>query len=198
LQYELLKQVFITFTRAFELAARDPMLDYNPDRADPGERDRDRLLREHPGVYRRQGFYLGTLELIAEAMIKGSHGEARCASFGEFLVDWDDPHSALAGVLVDFDEMFLGFHPVDRPVLWRVLVAQSMLADLVLKSHHKTKDQRLSALLPTVGPELIKDFDWRAQGECDGADEELVAEPLRVVRAYLAEALDEVDRRVSG
>jgi hypothetical protein len=39
-RYEVLKQVLKVFTDSFDLAAREPRLPYDPDRADPGEADR--------------------------------------------------------------------------------------------------------------------------------------------------------------
>jgi hypothetical protein len=196
-QYEVLKQVFKVFTDSFDLAAREPRLSYDPDRADPGEADRDSLLRKQPAVYRRQGFYLGVLEVIAEAMIKEEEGIARCASYGEFLLDWRDRSSKMNQLIEDVDEVFLGFHPRERPVLWRVLIAQSLLADLVVRSQEQeAADKPLSSLLPPVQAAAIAEYDWRPEAERDAIPQDAVVGPLMAVHAYLTDELARLDRRL--
>jgi hypothetical protein len=82
---------------------------------------------------RSTGLLLGTLESIAEALIKERNGLERWVSYGEFLDNMEDPKSRLARVLPDIEEVFSGFHPQERPVLWPVLVAQGLLAGLLLQ-----------------------------------------------------------------
>jgi hypothetical protein len=140
-QYELLKLLFLSFTRDFDLALCAPALAYHPDRAASGEPERDLLLREEPGVYSRQGLFRGNVEVAIDALIRTvGHSAAdsksgaveRCKTFGEFLAEFDEPGSPVSGILPDLDELFAGFHPGRKPVLWRVLVAQVLLYDAFL------------------------------------------------------------------
>jgi hypothetical protein len=206
LHYELLKQVFITFADDFRLTEQDPKLRYEPDEAD--NPSRDRLLLEAPAIYRRQGFYIGTLKLIAEAMIKNDDGGARCASFGEFLVDWDDSSSNLARLLGDFHEVFDEFHPRERPVLWRVLITLSLLGDLLLRSQQvDARSLDLSSLLPPPSSELVEPFDWRSEDESSPdsddreklgvMDDERVMQPFLAAHSHLAKQLTDLDQRVN-
>jgi hypothetical protein len=139
-QYELLKVLFLSFTRDFDLAWREPALQYDPDRADPGSPERERLLRDRPDVYSRQGLYRGTMDIVVEALIRtdgrstnGKGGDVeRCTTLGEFLTEFFEPESPTSAIRTELDELFLGFHPGSRPVLWRVLVAQLLLYDAFL------------------------------------------------------------------
>jgi len=49
-QYELLKVLYLSFTNDFDLARAKPELDYEPDRTDPGEPNREQLLADEPQV----------------------------------------------------------------------------------------------------------------------------------------------------
>jgi hypothetical protein len=71
MQYELLKLLFLGFTDDHELGASDPKLPYDPDRADPGEPDRDSLLAERPDVYGGRG------SISASSRSVGDHRDSR-------------------------------------------------------------------------------------------------------------------------
>jgi hypothetical protein len=139
-QYEILKLLFLSFTRDFDLAGREPVLRYDPDRADPDEPHRVRLLSEEPAVFGRQGLYRGTLDVVVDALIRtvgqtsedGKGGTERCKTFGEFLAEFEAAGSPVDRIRPELDELFVGFHPQRRPVLWRVLVAQALLYDAFL------------------------------------------------------------------
>jgi hypothetical protein len=53
-RYEVLKQVLKVFTDSFDLAAREPRLPYNPDRADPDPGEADRRISSFRDVLRGQ------------------------------------------------------------------------------------------------------------------------------------------------
>jgi hypothetical protein len=176
-QYELIKLLFLSFVRDFELAAREPALAYEPDRADPGRPERDRLLADDPAVYGRQGLYRGTLDVVVDALVSqpapgskdAAGGVERCKTFGEFLAEFDDAGSPVAAIRPELEELFGGFHPRRRPVLWRLLVGQALLYDEFLRARPDPA-------------ELERSFDW-------GGEPEEVATAIRVASAWVGEEL---------
>jgi hypothetical protein len=186
-EYELLKLIFLSFTRDFDLARRDPELPYLPDRADPGERDRDELLRSEPQVYWRQGFYRGIVEMLSEALIApaeqaGRGPGSRCKSMGEFWAELPDPDSSIGRVAGEIDALLRGFHPLRRPVLWRVLVAQHRLYDVFLA----TKRADTGSPVFDLPPETFKTLDWR-RDEGEEVDADAVRAPILAADAYVRE-----------
>jgi hypothetical protein len=197
LQYELLKLLFLVFTDDHDLAAAAPALPYDPDRADPGEPDREKLLAEEPQVYGRQGFYLGMLEVIAERLVVRTETTARCRSFGEFLSDLDDPKSGVAELVPVFQEVFGGFHPLRAPALWRVLMAQYLLYEAFLQTQRWPAENlgTLAGLVDLTVPQDLTPFDWRSSPE--QASDAAIREPLEVACAYLARRLKALDEQMA-
>jgi hypothetical protein len=150
-RYEMLRLIFLSPGEDWDLARHpDEELEYNRNRSDAGERDRETRLRESPQRYAPQGLYRGTIYVVAEALTAvptdspGVSGEplTRCISQGEFDRAWeaagasedsrpgnDQPVAPrpLAPIYDTLVELFGGFHPSRKPVLWRVLVYQYML-----------------------------------------------------------------------
>jgi hypothetical protein len=174
-QYELLKLLFLSLNADFDLAQTPPRaLPYDPDRTDPGARDREHLLGSDPARYARQGLYRGVLDIVVEALIADEEDPPRCLSFGEFLRDWERRDSALFQARGELLALIGGFHPARKPVLWRVLVTQHLLYTLLLR------DRPLGEAVlsqPELGP-----FDWRHQDE---VDDETVREPLLAACHYV-------------
>ena len=195
-QYEVLKQMFATFAGDFSLAKFVYELEYKPDEADHGLPGRDSLLRESPAVYARQGFYWGTLESIAEALIRDRSGTERCVSYGEFLDALEDPTSRLARVLPDIEEVFSEFHPEERPVLWRVLIAQGFLAGLLLRLLESESDAVPVRTLVTATGLETADLDWRTPEEKESASDSVVVDAVEAARQYVLAALGDLDRRI--
>jgi hypothetical protein len=166
-QYELLKLIFLSFTSDFELARHEPKLDYLPDKADPGERGRNKLLRDEPEIYWRQGFYRGIVDMISEALITSAESTtatrsgSRCKSLGEFWSELEDDKSSIGGHSGEVAALIGGFHPQCRPVLWRVLVAQHRLYGAFLQTLHS--EDGSPALLPLSQADF-KELDWRHDG----------------------------------
>jgi hypothetical protein len=196
-RYELLKLIFLSPGEDWELAKQpDEKLEYNRNRADPGERDREARLSESPERYAPQGLYRGTIYVVAEALTtirrdsNGADGDPppRCISQGEFDRAWaaagawkapsaggdrgggpDAPCSSLAAVYDIIVGLFYGFHPSRRPVLWRVLAYQYMLYRALLST---TPD-----FVP-LAPNEEQVLSWRPEGEPQ------TDQSLSVVQAY--------------
>jgi hypothetical protein len=211
-RYELLKLIFLSFCQDWELAlCGDGRLEsYDRNKTDPGEPDRDRLLRESPELHAPQGFYRATVYVIAEALtiapVDGSPGSesmgARCMTFGEFDRAWTvapgsggvpmpagvgdsggaPGQSPLAPIREAIVELFCGFHPMRRPVLWRVLVYQYLLYGTLLRG-----DLRLQPVTDVDKRSL----DWRQPG--DRRDE---LETIGLVEAFASKQLSDLRERL--
>ena len=175
-QYEILKLVFLSFATDFELAKREPKLDYRPDYEAPSESEWMRLLREQPSVHSRQGLFYGMLDLVAEDFIgptsqdeDGAPGVERCKSFGAFLNEFNEQGSDIDRLRPEAESLFGGFHPQRKPVLWRVLVSQALLYDAFLG-------------VDTDIAKLEDVLDWGKPGGDAGED---IATTLRVVSDYV-------------
>jgi hypothetical protein len=205
-QYELLKAIYLSLTTEFALANTKPALDYDPDKADPDQPNCNDLLITSPQTYRRQGLYVGTQEIVLEALTTGDKGQSdslvRLKTFGEFTVELDTVGSPLQLVLPAFDELFKGSHPHICPVLWRVLVSQFLLYEALIQcSSTKGKgglgllnDRVLSIFKLPPSHEEIKELDWRTSVDAHVGDAD-ISSPLVAARLYLVEQLTAVGRR---
>ena len=133
-QYRLLKHIFNSYSWDHGLSREDPTLDYDPDAVRRGNPDRDRMLANSPQRYRRQGLFLGIIDQIADALIATSEGAYHCKSLGTFSLEFDSPRSQLGELTGELNELFEGFHPDLKPVLWRVLVTQYQLFGAFLRT----------------------------------------------------------------
>jgi hypothetical protein len=194
-QYELLKLLFNSFTEDHALARYAPKLTYDPDRVDPGKPKREELLRQSPQIYRRQGLYLGRLDVASEAMIKESSGDdvSRCRTYGEFLTELNDSNSRISGSMPDIVALFKGFHPQEQPALWRILITQVLLYDSLLyvyRSMEGNDHRPVQARMPSK--DQIALLDWRSdRGQ---ATDEKVREPFVVAQAYLRREIARLQR----
>lgn len=185
-KYETLKLIFFSFKNDWDLAESGDgtALVYDRNRTDPGEPDRERLLRDLPHECAPQGLYRVMLYVVAEAFVADdeplsaadpSATTERCITFGEFQREWrraEPERSSLASrslgrltgprrapsamdpVFDDLVELFAGFHPQRKPVLWRVLLAQYLLYGALLSEK--------SEFVP-LNDEEIESFDWRSK-----------------------------------
>lgn len=209
-QYEMLKLVFFSFSKDWDLAEgikAGPELPYDRNKTDPGERGRKKLLKREPERYAPQGLYRGMLDLVAEALVADAAAQTdesddgfrreRCMTFGEFQRSWDraraqqgralrgrraaEPPSPIEAILESMIELFCGFHPSRKPVLWRVLVTQYLLYGAFLNGK-----------LTPLGEEEIQSLDWRTEGDA-GTD---FREPIRVGEAFVERELASVRGRL--
>jgi hypothetical protein len=129
IRYQLLKLYSRSFTDDFEMAALKPSLSYDPN----SERRRE-LRASEPAIYMRQGLVLGDLENICETMIvRNADGRPEVTSFVEF-----EKLLSKAAENEDLQELlgwFLRFSPNTRPVLARILIAQAVMAQLILSTY---------------------------------------------------------------
>jgi len=208
-KYEMLRLIFFSLKNDWDLAGwgdATSKLEYDRNRTDVGEPDRERLLRESPQRHAPQGLYRAMLYVVAEALVVGDDARAaqdgarpaeRCITFGEFQREWEgaepkrtslvrrplvlvsrseQPPSSMEPVFDTLVELMQGFHPRRKPVLWRVLVAHYLLCKALLSEAPE---------LEPLTEEEIADFDWRSPAE-SGEDFRL---SLTVAEGFVGEQL---------
>lgn len=159
-QYEVLKLLYASVSDDFDLG-ETVGLDYHPDDADPGRRDREKLRAEQPAIYWRQGLYRGTMSLVGDAFILKEGEVRRCKTFSEFYVEAQDPQSSIGRVLPELLELVQGFHPARRPVLWLVMVEQLMLYDVLRQCSKLKPNDEVTTLEPPSAGDYVADLRWR-------------------------------------
>lgn len=187
MQYRLLRVLYRSATEDQYLAHRPPQLTYEPDRADPEERGHRSLLASRPEWYVRQGMYRGTMDRVVDAMTVRDRDLDRVMSFSEFLQFKQDGTSPLSGVMPDVKLLLLGFHPLARPVLWRVLVAQKLVYDTLRASRDIDRDgsDDVASLIPAATSDLIATIDWRRSAK--EAEDETIESAYDVAREYIVD-----------
>jgi hypothetical protein len=194
-QYELLRLLYQTFGDDFQLAGLDETK-YDPDKADATEPNWQALRADQPAVFARQGFYVGTLEMLVEGLIATS-GPPRCKTFGEFSADFERDDRNGTEFTSNLQEVFEGFHPKRKPILWRVLIAQVALYDAFINA--QTPDSSVQVLLNKSAsgfgtPDQVKLFDWRSPTQ--PADEQEAVGVFPVVRKYLDHKRRDLENRL--
>ena len=195
-QYLLAKQLYFAFTDDFEFARINTKLAYDPNVSDwIIERDL------HPAKCWRQGFPIGLLDIAVDSLLTSENdNKYRLKNFGEFEKDFYEElevervkNSLIAKgkkrtVLVA--DVFLGFHPLSRPVLWRVLVTQAQICKVLIKISELEYDQDIPSLLQylDIHKDDLKYFEWRDKKETY-PDSEVYEVPFNVAKSYLIHKL---------
>jgi hypothetical protein len=196
-KYEMLKLIFFSFQNDWELAAWGDKLEYDRNKSDPGEPEREDRLRELPERYAPQGLYRVMTYVVAEAFVSSpdnppaasdaSAPAERCMTFGEFEREWrkaeEGQATPMASVSETLVELLGGFHPKRKPVLWRVLLAQYLLYRSLLSGHPE--------LVPLTENEQ-KLFDWRGPGDQD----EDFRQELAIAEGFVADQLSSLRQRL--
>jgi hypothetical protein len=184
-QYELVRAAFDTFTDDHKLASIEPRLDYDPE-SDRGKLGNVMNSTGAPDVYRKQGYYWGTLDQIVEAMIVAEGGVQRCKSFGEFLIDLQRSDSATGALQAQIRSLLLHFHPVRAPILWRLAIAQFFLYGYLITNVESA--EHLIRFRPSV-----EDFDSLNWG---GADESVPRSQVEAGYKYATQKVEEIRARL--
>lgn len=162
-----------------------PELNYDPNCVDWKKK------RElSPPVYWRQGLPIGRLDSALESMIVEDASTQRLMSFGEFESAYYDSSTSLSASFGSVTDLFVGFHPKSRPVLWRILLAQAHILSASTRKKYLLRTGNADEELPwTVGHIEDRDqLDWRTK--VSNNDEEIaLIEPFVVAEAYLANHL---------
>lgn len=122
----------------------------------------------NPGQFRRQGLPLGRLDnAIGTLLVKTGDVNERIATFGEFEAQFGNVSvDDVSGPVGSARDLFSGFNPAMRPVLWRLLIAQFLIYKALFASirrnevaievlanpwRHITAEERESLAIPADG-----------------------------------------------
>ena len=132
LQYLLNKQTYMSFYSDADIASI-ANIDYTP--YVPNWKE----LREiNPSKYRRQGFAVGRLDNAIDDLIDIKNLD-QAIGFGEFESKIKEvSNSDYAGSLGALRDLFNDFSPSKRPILWRIIIIQYTLYNLILFSNEES------------------------------------------------------------
>jgi hypothetical protein len=184
-QYSLARELYDTFSADFRLAAREPILPYDPEsEIAPPRREQE------PQVYCKQGIHRGLVDIAAEALITDTGSVGRIKSFGEFEQEYQVEGSPVNKAFSRVEYLLLNFHPKTRPVFWRLLVTQAHLYRALLQTHVRSGEQALVTGMPVPAIPLAERpaYDWRKPGE-QVSDKMVLQDPFDVAEGYLRERL---------
>lgn len=176
--YYLASRIYSSFKDDMKLAAMHPLLGYDP--FHPEWRAR---REEDPAKYWWQGLTMGRLENVLDLLsTAGSDpGSLRLVSFGEFErlyekilqegEEWQRKDLAVAS------NPLVSFQPENRPVYWRLLIAQASLYQALLRTSrdHSSFPVTEDAWLEYLRLENPNDFRWKAAGHTPALDDTLHA-----------------------
>lgn len=186
--YTLARQAVSVISDDFELArVTKPELPYAPH-----DSEAESLRVINPAQHWQQGVPRGILDSAVEAILVKDGAEShRVMSFLEFEAIRKQVDSAAGKALNRIDYLFVNFHPKDRPVLWRVLLATaSIYRSIGLLAEREHSRQALPDVehLLLMSDEDCKAFDWRANKSNEALGQEVAAASL-AVRTYLIREL---------
>lgn len=188
-QYRLLKLLYLTFTDPFDFAEIEPKLKYNPD-----VRDWRDKRKEKEQIHWPQGLYLGSLDNSIDALITTAdqNGKTRLKTFGEFDSEFSDKDSDAHRMFMTFADVLDGFHPQQRPVLWRMLCTQTLIYQQLIESQSTSKEASTRVDLSAILLKLpTRNLDWRMTPSDVSSDEALLI-PKQVAQEYLRIRLPDV------
>lgn len=183
LRYNLAKQIYIAYTDDFEFARIFKSIEYNPNDVEWKEK-----RKVNQSCFWRQGLPMGLLDKTVDILIeKGEGGKERVISYGEFERKLENDEGDKKSDIHLSRDVFFNFHPQNRPVLWRMLIAQTFLlkALLSLKSEklEDINEQKVKSLLFKYRQEDVAEFKWSANGNQFSEFEE----PFKVSVEYFKE-----------
>lgn len=178
--YTIARCIYISYSDDFDFAKAYPSLDYSPNCL-----EWERKRNTDPAVYWRQGLPVGRLDSALESMIVQNDECQRIMSFGEFEMAYFNPISDLSAAFETVTDVFAGFHPKTRPVLWRILIAQSYMFSAFTQQQFSTNKTTPWIVESLDSKERL---DWRVSDQ--DADEKLaLVQPFAVAEEYLEERL---------
>lgn len=173
-RYVLGRQLMLSLSEDFFLAAAGSPITYDPDRDGS------------------QGLYIGVVEKAVDALLVGGDSEPRVLNFGEFesacRVAGGDTWKSVSPLV----ELLTDFHPERRPITWRIFLLQAHLHRAILRSKRSAVDESQLPALDSLRIPLPEraDFDWRIPAERGRiADGEVLTVPFDAVTSFLIPAV---------
>jgi hypothetical protein len=186
MQYSLIKLLYNSLSDAFAIAGQIPKLEYDPNLKLEDEQRRKEAHRFYP-----QGLFSMYLDTIVNAMVLHSENDPpRCMSYGEFESVHADEMLATQPGFRQIRQLFTGFHPKNRPVLWRVLLVQAHAYRALrrLNSRGQMSLDGNDLLFPI---EERRAYDWRDHPDLV-SDQEVLIDPFDAAVSYLRERLTSI------
>lgn len=188
-QYDVAKQLYVMLSDDFEFAGVPPALPYEPFVPDwAAARQTD------PRRHWRQGVAIRRVDNAVDTLIVAEpDGRERIMGFGRFDDLFADRASDLhecVGVLAD---VFQGFHPATRPILWRILVAKAHVYESVraIRGRHAVDGRGIDAPWDALDEVDRALFDWRSDAD-DEPEAAVLEEPFTAAHTYLLRHLGAV------
>lgn len=184
-QYYLAKALERTFTDDFAIAGFEPKLPYEWDVP-----DQETARKTDPKVHWPQGLPLGRLDIAAAAMI-AREGEAppRLMRFGQFSAEYANPQSAVRAAFTRVGELFYGFHPESRPVLWRILVTQAVMLRALARIRSMSREDTFNPLQKLSEKEAALLQWWSGDSP---SDEALLKQTLAIAYTHIQRTFNQI------
>ena len=182
LRYALLKECYLTHTDDFRLALATPTLRYEPNAA-----DWQSLRTQNPAVYWRQGFVIGRLDRLLDAMATTDGVMRRPMNFGEFETQIHKD-AEFRAVYASAQDVFTGFDFRSRPVLGRALIAYACLMHTLMSVYGKEPSEAdlLQVVADFVGNKHGNPLRWWNADEPD---------VLEIIGPYVQERVTQASKQ---
>lgn len=178
LRYKIAKQVYLSYTDDFEFARTFKDILY-----DPNNLEWETKRNNNPISFWRQGLPMGLLDKTIDILIdKSENRHERLISYGEFekrLVEHGEEKKSDIRLSRD---IFFKFHPKTRPVLCRILVAQSLL----FKTLIELKSVKPEDINENIVRKLLIEYDNADLTSLNWSDDKSLSdeEPFKVAVKY--------------
>jgi hypothetical protein len=176
--YLMAKQLYVTWNASFDLASAEPKIPYDPDNKNAWQ-----LAHTDPACYARQHVVMGQLDQAIDGVTVGAEDARRVMTYGEFEQAYSDKKSPVRSSAAIVRDLFDGFHPDERPVLWRILLAEAHIYRALVRTFDPDSPETVRPP-EAISVEERKKFDWRLPGSTVSF-EDAVETPFRAVRRYL-------------
>jgi hypothetical protein len=175
-QYRLAKLLYRSWSDGVEIAEVE--VDHRPPCTyDPGGDSPE------ASVSTQQHLSVQKIERVIESMLVQTDPQEplRCVTLGEFFTSYESGDPALARAIKPLRDLFVGFSPKSRPVLWRLLIVHAHLY-AGLSGRARTVESLLSAF----DDEQREDLSW-LDPALDSSDHAKRDEPFLAAEAYLSD-----------
>jgi hypothetical protein len=111
-------------------------------------------------------------------------------SFGHFDDLYGDPASEVHEPVGMVADIFQGFHPATRPVLWRILIAKAHVYESLLSIRNPSgrEGSGIDAPWEAIAEDSRARFDWRTDN-AEAPDADVLVVPFEAACDYLRQHL---------
>jgi hypothetical protein len=180
-QYRFGRALVGTWNSGFDIAGKDPKLEYRPHHPEAAAR-----IARQPDVYGLQHLFAGQVDAAVSCLVvPDPDGRLRHRTYGEF--EEEHRKAAARDRVASAVELFSTFHPRTHPVLWRMLVVQALLYRGIARTFGEAVGVVVTPSQALPAEEQSR-FDWR-DPKAKETEEQAVEIPFRAARHYLDDVL---------